>query len=139
MKNNNGFTLIELIAVIAITGIVSLMMIPSLNNMLSTNSTRQCEYYAKAMRTAAKSYIQKEGPDIKEANNGSYPSTYIISLNDLINSGYMEIYKDDRTKINGANTATPIIDPVVTVSLIILVKHKDISVRMFGFTLQIDH
>ncbi len=99
--NSKGFTLIELIAVIAITAIISLMSLPSLANVITNNSTRVCDNYAKSMIVASKSYIQKEGRDIKERYGGTFPSSYTLHLeSELINGGYIEPFADSRTKIN---------------------------------------
>lgn len=102
--SNKGFTLVELLAVIIIMSIISLMGIPSLANIMA-NGHRTCDNYKDAMITASKSYILKEGKDIKE--NPSYGNNFSLDLNnDLIAGGYMEEYSDSRTDIgykNGSN------------------------------------
>lgn len=99
MKNEKGFTLVELIAVVTIMGIVSFLLFPSVNQLISSNKTSSCKYYEKAMITAAKSYIQKESVDIIEGNGGRFPSQYRIYAYQLINAQYLDSYQDSKTTI----------------------------------------
>lgn len=99
MKNVKGFTLVELVATIAIMGMVSLMLFPSVNQLLNSNKTSSCKYYEKAMIGAAKRYIQKESVDIIEANHGSFPSHYTIWAYQLMDAQYLESYQDSKTTI----------------------------------------
>ena len=97
---NKGFTLVELIATIAILGFVSLMAFPSINNVISSNKSSSCKYYERSMIAAAKSFIQKEKYDIIDAYNGTFPSSFDIDLTQLIIYGYLDEYKDSKTNIN---------------------------------------
>ena len=100
--NKKGFTLIELIAVITIMGIVSIMMVPSLQKVLSDNNTSACRYYKEAMVEAARSFISKESVDIIEANNNSFPSNYKLTAEYLISLDYLSEYTDSRTTVTDA-------------------------------------
>lgn len=99
--NNKGFTLIELMATIAIMALVSILAYPSIRNALSSNKASSCKYYEKSLVIAAKSYIQKESPDIVEGNGGSFPTNFNITMQTLIDTGYIEPYNDKSTKIQG--------------------------------------
>lgn len=100
--SNKGFTLIELIATIVIMALVSLLAYPSIRNALSSNKTTSCKYYEKSLVIAAKSYIQKEGGDIIEGNGGYFPASLNITMQELINTGYIDAYNDKNTKIQGS-------------------------------------
>lgn len=99
--DDKGFTLIELIATVAIMALVSILAYPSIRNALSSNKASSCKYYEKSLVIAAKSYIQKESPDIIESSGGTFPSNFNITMQTLIDTGYIEPYNDKSTKIEG--------------------------------------
>lgn len=101
-KNESGFTLIELIAVVALLGIISVFMFPSLARIMNDNNKAPCEYYEKAMVEAARSYINKESYDILEANNG-FPSNYKLTTEQLISLDYLSQFSDKRTTIRSGS------------------------------------
>ena len=116
--NKKGFTLIELIAVVTIIGVVSIMMFPSLNKVLSDNTRSACQNYEKAMVAAAKLYMQKEGWDILEAHgNGNY--TINVTFSQLKSYGYIENYSD---QIDEAASKTDVVNPYVTVTYTVSTK-----------------
>ncbi len=57
VKNNKGFSLIELLAVIIIIGIVALIAIPSVSEYIQKASDTSYESYERSMKDAAKSRI----------------------------------------------------------------------------------
>lgn len=97
--NNKGFTLIELMACVVILGFLSIIVYPSINNALTTNSSKSCKYYERSMISACKYFIQKENVDIKESNGGRFPPVMEVTLTELINSGYIEEYNDTKSEI----------------------------------------
>lgn len=64
MLDSKGFTLIELIAAIAIMALISMAAIPSLKNILSDNEKKKFDYYAVSLENAAKLYYRREKADI---------------------------------------------------------------------------
>lgn len=108
---NKGFTLVELIAVVAILGLIALFGVPSLRYVINDNNSSACKYYERAMKEAAKAYISKEGKDIIEnpslGGSGNFPSNYNITQATLINGRYITAYNDNNTNIeNGKVTVT---------------------------------
>ena len=98
---NKGFTLVELVAVVAILGLIALFGVPSLIHIISDNNSNACKYYEKAMREASKAYISKEGRDIMDGNGGNFPSSYTITQATLVSGGYITAYNDSNTNITG--------------------------------------
>ena len=104
---NKGFTLVELVAVVAILGLIALFGIPSLNYIISNNNSSACKYYERAMKEAAKAYISKEGSDIRDGNGGNFPGSYTINQQTLVDNGYIKKYKDNNTNLeNGSVVVT---------------------------------
>ena len=78
----NGFTLIELLAVILILGIISLIAIPTVNNILKESRTGAWKSTASQMTKAAENYCQlqviKNAPYVMDfttaesSNSGKY-------------------------------------------------------------------
>ena len=94
----NGFTLTEMIAVIAIIGVILLITIPVLNNMLSNNKEEKYMFYVETVEKAIYSYADLE-----------YPMTVVsetITLNHLIDNKYLKEFKEDGVTVNAATTFT---------------------------------
>ena len=95
MKDNkNGFTLIEILAVIIIIGIVALIAIPSVTGYLNSAKDTTYETYEKSMEDAAKNRIidcinNNENCELPEGNQSL---KYL--LEGLIEEGYIDNMKD---------------------------------------------
>ena len=76
---NRGFTLVEVIAVIAILGFLTLMTVPAITRLMASNDQKALEYYGKTLKNSAKACI-----NAKECDPG------IISCDELINKGFMK-------------------------------------------------
>ena len=113
MKNIEGFTLTELIAVIALMGMLSVLVLPSVNRAVADNKKKTCSYYEDSMVEAAKLYIYKESADIIESNGGVFPTSGMyITLEELIDNYYMEEYNDTKTTISDAKVYVSASKPV---------------------------
>lgn len=78
MKNKNGFTLIEILAVIIIIGVVMLIAVPAVSNYI--NSSRKSAYI-----TTAKEYIKEAQSKIATKDYELYDknATYYIDIKNL--------------------------------------------------------
>ena len=61
LKNKKGFTLIELIIVIAILGIIAAIAIPRFNGIQETSKEKADDVTAKMIEKAAETYFISEG------------------------------------------------------------------------------
>jgi general secretion pathway protein G len=74
-KNQNGFTLLELMIVIAIVSILSLIAIPKFNDAIAQANTARIQSDLQTIDTAIVMY---------QAQNGKYPSNIGTDLNSFI-------------------------------------------------------
>ena len=92
MRNKNGFTLVELLAVIVILGVIALIAVPSYNNYIKKTKDTKCDSDKEAIIDAAKTcdveMIYKNGDRIycKDVN-------YLLD-NNYLNSDYSK-YRDN--------------------------------------------
>ena len=86
-----GFTLIELVAVVALLGVIMLVAIPSLIQTNKTTKTNEKAEYKSIVEEACETYIQinKEKDELKElfSANGK---TYTLSTKNLVEEGYLK-------------------------------------------------
>lgn len=59
MKNNKGFTLVELLVTITIMGILLVIAIPAVSNIVASNKDKKVDGYRIALERAAKLYIDE--------------------------------------------------------------------------------
>lgn len=89
--NKKGFTLIELLMVIALIAIISMILIPNVVNMISTNKQKSCENVKKNIISATKLYVNENKYDLNfTCDNAKY-----ISISTLIEAGKLSIDKND--------------------------------------------
>ncbi len=81
--NKKGFTLIELLMVIALIAIISMILIPNVVNMISTNKQKSCENVKKNIISATKLYVNENKYDL----NFTCDTTKSISISKLIEAG----------------------------------------------------
>jgi prepilin-type N-terminal cleavage/methylation domain-containing protein len=61
MKSDNGFTLIEMVIVIAVMGILIAILLPNLVGFMGSSKTKSCEGSAKVVTAAVTGYIAGGG------------------------------------------------------------------------------
>lgn len=92
--NKKGFTLIELLMVIVIIAIISMILIPNVINMISTNKQKSCESLKKNIISATKLYVNENKYDL----SFTCDNTIKIPISKLIETG--KIYGDIKNPIN---------------------------------------
>lgn len=64
MKNNNGFTLVELIVVIAILGVILVMALPQVSQLQTANKNKKFYAYKDTVTSASKIYMDSHKSDL---------------------------------------------------------------------------
>ena len=62
--NKHGFTLVELIVVIAIMGVILILALPQVSRIQSANKNKKYETYKESLESAAKIYIDNHTKDL---------------------------------------------------------------------------
>jgi len=88
--NQNGLTLIELLAVIAILGILSTIAVISISRVIQDSKDRAFVGNAFALKDAAKLFLKSE------TINGSVPSN-VITYQTLFEAGFLDEFRDPDT------------------------------------------
>ena len=83
--NKKGFTLIEVIMVIAIITILSLILIPNVMVLIDKNKERSCEKMIDNIESAAKMYVNQNKYELGFDCN----KTKGIKLKTLVDAGYL--------------------------------------------------
>lgn len=84
--NKRGFTLTELITVIAIIGLILLITIPVYTGVMNNNKEEKYKIYVETVEKAALTYADIELPSTVEAES--------VSLDDLKKYGYLKDSSD---------------------------------------------
>ena len=95
--NKKGFTLIELLMVIVIIAIISMILIPNVINMISTNKQKSCESLKKNIISATKLYVNENKYDL----SFTCDNTIEIPISNLIDTGKLD--GDIKNPINNEN------------------------------------
>ncbi len=103
--NYKGFTLVELLAVIAIMGMLAVIMVPTISGVIEENKTNNSENLKKSIKSSARAYISDNRYEIKLDNNScnnNNTKREIFSINNktileskitvelLVNEGYLK-------------------------------------------------
>lgn len=76
MKNNKGYTLIELLTAIVILGIITGMSFPVLTVLRNRNETKKYEMYGETLISAAKLYVDSNEKDLNIKDGDWIEITY---------------------------------------------------------------
>lgn len=92
----NGFTLVELLAVLVIMGLLSLLIVPQVSKYIKKTTKTTYESYAKTLADATKNYLMDHPNEIPE---DAYDYTHqqgsiTINAQTLISEGYMDSMQD---------------------------------------------
>ena len=88
MKNNKGFTLIELIATIGIMILVGLVIVNNMTGILSKQHDEEYESFKKELEDGACIYVETKLD--REARDNCKKNGCTISVDDLIQEGYID-------------------------------------------------
>lgn len=67
--NDKGFTLIELIVVIAIMGVILILVLPQISRLQSANKDKKYDAYYSSIESAAKLYMDSQAKDLFGSNS----------------------------------------------------------------------
>ena len=82
--NKKGFTLVEVLVVLAIIALLLLVLVPNVFIMINKNNEKSCNNIINNIESAAKIYVTNNKYDLGFTCNGSYQE---ITLQDLIDTG----------------------------------------------------
>ena len=85
-KKNKGFTLVELLAVVALVALLSLVVVPSVTNLVNRNKTKLSSVTQKLIYSAAESYLDANQTEYIKVDGAVYCPT----IQNLIDKGFFE-------------------------------------------------
>lgn len=98
MRKEDGFTLVELLAVIVILGIILAIAIPAIGNVIEKSRSQADEHEVALIVDAARLYIVGEGQTVPEGGLD------IKVQGDLVANGYLENVDDVEGIVNVTRT-----------------------------------
>lgn len=123
-KNNKGFTMVEMLAVVTIMGILTMVAVPRIYKYVTKTRQQSMETMFKSVYEASENYIMKE--NVTLTTTGSTNKT-TITVDQLVNGQYLDPLIDPNgggsNKCNGKvevtrkNTASNIFDYSYKVTL----------------------
>lgn len=96
MKNNKGFTLVEILAVVVILGILTGVAVPAVSHFIGKSRQKSYEMMEESLYEAAKNYVMNESIESEIVDAGE--SGYKLDANMLMESKYLESLTDPANK-----------------------------------------
>lgn len=98
MKDNKGYSLIELLGALIIFGLILLVVIPAVSRLLTNNEVKEYNNYLKIIETGAKTYANKMYDDLGDSgDNGCIE----VTLDELIREKYIKKFNDKTITCSG--------------------------------------
>lgn len=88
MKNNRGFTLVELIAVITLLSAIILVTVPVIINTIKKNDNKLGENFENSLKQAAEFYVERNRDNFPDLDN--IGGNIEIPTEDLVKAGYLK-------------------------------------------------
>jgi prepilin-type N-terminal cleavage/methylation domain-containing protein len=86
----NGFTLIEILGVVAILGIIALIAVPNIISSLKTANSNKEKVYQNQLLQGAELYVEQNRDLFKERLNQTPGSSFLVKINDAVVTGYIK-------------------------------------------------
>ena len=101
MKNQKGFTLVELLVVMVILSIITAISIPLIRNIRQGNTQKEYENYANSIKYGAKLYVDSYGEDLFGHNESGCA---IITYQDLKDKNLVKDFDKDNISCASEDT-----------------------------------
>jgi len=98
MKNNKGYSLIELLAALIILGLILLVVIPAVSRLLLNNEVKEYNNYLKIIEAGSKSYADRMYDSLGSSNDNGCIE---VELEELIKKKYIKKFNDDSVTCSG--------------------------------------
>ena len=104
MKKKNGFTLIEILAVVVVLAIVTLISVPIIINISSSVRKSALETSVKGLIESANIYFVQHENDIKDPiefviTNGKQEGTKKLDYNGRVENAYLMLFNDNKKAV----------------------------------------
>jgi prepilin-type N-terminal cleavage/methylation domain-containing protein len=85
-----GFTLIEILGVVAILGIIALVAVPNIISSLKNASTNKIKMYQNQLLQGAEIYVEQNRDLFTDRLTQSAGSSFLLKVNDAVVTGYIK-------------------------------------------------
>ena len=97
--NNKGFTLVEVVAVIALLSIITIISFVSINKVLDKNKILGCENLVASIKSATKEYVSDNRYNFASNDNFDITADTLMSGNYLSNS-IINLFTNEEIDVN---------------------------------------
>ncbi len=100
---NKGFTLVELIVVIAIMGVLLIVAFPSVTKLQQTNKYKKIASFGQSMVASCKLYVDQNQEDLWGSSTAT--GTKTVQMSTLISANLLKAYTDTKDKCTAGSVA----------------------------------
>ena len=98
---NKGFTLVEVIIVIAILGVLIMIVFPSVSRLQQNNKYKKFTSFGESIVASGKLYVDQYQEDLWGSSTAV--GTKTVDINTLINANLLKSYTDKKDKCNSGS------------------------------------